>query len=176
MSRAAITHNFLLAATLLTAVVGGAAQCAHAKGKKPDISIVLSTPRQSISVGSEVRIDVVTTNVSHHAVPHTTGPGVPGHDYLIELEVRDGRGDRLLEKEPDQSPCNGRARCNIVRLDLGSQVTHTLLAGQSFSDQMVVSEFYDLSQPGEYTIRAIRPDEKTNIPIISNTIRITVTP
>jgi hypothetical protein len=41
---------------------------------------------------------------------------------------------------------------------------------------MVVSEFYDLSQPGEYTIRAIRPDEKTKIPIISNTIRITVTP
>ena|SRR2546428_606902 len=175
MSTAGITHSFLLVATLVTAV-GAGAPCALAKSRKPDISIVLSTPLQSISVGSEVRIDVVTTNVSHHAVPHTTGPGVPGHDDLITVEVRDGRGDSVLEKEPDQSSCNGRAGCKIIRLKLGSQVMHLLAPGETFRDQIVVSDLYDLSRPGEYTIRARRPDEATKIPATSNTIRITVTP
>jgi len=175
MPTAGITHSFLLVATVVT-VVGAGAQCALAKGRKPAISIVLSTPRQSIRVGSEVRIDVVTTNVSHHAVPHTTGPGVPGHNDLITVEVRDGRGNSVLEKEPDQSGCNGRAGCKIIRIKMGSQVMHLLAPGETFRDQIVVSDLYDLSRPGEYTIRARRPDEETKTPVISNTIRITVTP
>jgi hypothetical protein len=129
-----------------------------------------------VSIGSEVRIEVVITNTSRHPVSNATAPGAPGHNDLITLDVRNSRGETLPEKEPDQSSCAGRSGCKIVRMQVGSQVSHLLLPGEIYRDQLVVSDRYDLQLPGEYTIRAIRPDDKTRTSIVSNAIKITVTP
>jgi len=57
------------------------------------------------------------------------------------------------------------------RAALGSRYSRDKL-----SDEFAVSDFYDLSQPGIYTIQASRPDLKSHVMQKSNVITITVTP
>jgi hypothetical protein len=62
----------------------------------------------------------------------------------------------------------------------GGFTSRTLKPGESFIDEVTVTQFYDLSQPGEYTISLARPfPPRQNLGegrVKSNTITLTVLP
>src|SRR4051812_8707101 len=117
----------LLTATLFGAVSILIPPSTNAKDGRPSISIVLTSQPEPVCIGSDVRIDVAIKNISSRPVQHTTAPGIPGRDNLITLVVKDSRGETLPEKEPDQSACNGRQECKIVRLHVGSEIQRMLM-------------------------------------------------
>lgn len=52
----------------------------------------------------------------------------------------------------------------------------SLKSGGSDTDEMDVSRYRDISQPGKYTIRLSQFDAESNTTIQSNAVTVTVTP
>ena len=141
------------------------------------VSIVLSMKDNSVKAGSRIWIDVVTTNRSKHPV----GPGfyprpLEGWDFSTKIELLDDTGKPVALKEPDQSACNGDPKCTVRWRRSGSYMRVTVDPGKSFKDGFAISDLYDLSPPGTYTIQAFRLDKSTGVTEKSNLLTFTVIP
>jgi hypothetical protein len=149
---------------------------------QPLYTITISTPESVIKVGSEVRLDVTTKNVSNQTI-YMFFSTAPGRDP--EIHLRDSKGNPVLETpygqkvhgtDPNRRPFSGSV--------FGYQ--ETLKPGETFEEKLNLSEEYDLSKPGEYTIQVRRHDvlseddlkskSRTVAFVKSNTITITITP
>lgn len=106
--------------------------------------------------GENVVVVVRFENLSDHPLQELRTPS--GGDPGLSLIVKDGAGRVLPEKEPDQSLCHAKPKCEIVRLRTGSQVELTLRPGDSFWEHVNLSDLYDLSRPGTYTVQAFHGD------------------
>ena len=89
---------------------------------------------------------------------------------------------RVLHGKPDPSPRPSTSAPPKPRLRTTmSVVGHLLKPGEAREEDIVVSELYDMSQPGEYTISAFRrmldldTDPRSKIIAFSNMLTITVT-
>ena len=135
---------------------------------KPPFAIVISAENTTVRIGSPVTIMLQLTNNSNHDM----NPGWWGQDNLgvmdqtDRFDVRDGRGDALLKKKRDPGfPI------------MGNGPTTMMTPGQTRSYAQDFNRWYDLSQPGEYSIQASRPfseNGKKGV-VKSNKITITVT-
>lgn len=161
-------------------------------GKIP-FSITISTAQQVFKVGSKVTIRLLFKNTSDGEVPYERGLGIgvePHGEFFTNVEVRDAKGElapeteyyRLLRGKPDPSPRPFTSERPKPRPSItGSFVGYLLKSGEAREEDISVSQLYDLSQPGQYTISAWRrlSDVATNpgskIIAFSNTLAITVT-
>jgi len=132
--------------------------------------------------GTPVTLQVVTKNVSTHDIilrrqEHERDSGLFGSTLRVDVEDAGGNGppdaelgrsiNHLKEASPDPaSQAAARAAGTLV----------SLKPGEDWRTTIWVSDLYDLSEPGEYTVQVRRWDHETKTWVKSNTITVTVTP
>jgi hypothetical protein len=145
-----------------------------ASGPKQLFSLTIAEPNEPLKSGTELRLLVTVTNTSNRTISFIISPGpIPEDGLLYEIKVRDAQG----RSAPPSAYL--RTKDPRVPIDYGSRFARTLSPGESFVDQVTVTSFYDLSQPGKYTIEValpIPPRQNLGKGIIkSNSIAVTVT-
>ncbi len=159
----AVNLHFIMWAALFSTMCATPAQ-----SQQRPLSIAISTPQSALKAGSEVRIEVTLTNTSNRRV--LIQERNPATDY--EIDVRDQRGTAVPEtdlgrklKEPPVIPMNSRNFEMYLR------------PNESAKENIALSDLYDMSHPGQYTIqvsRAVSNKPKDGV-VKSNTITVTVT-
>jgi len=145
--------------------------------KPPVISLAISSMQDVIKAHAQVTVETVLTNISDHEISTFQGSGsAQGYDVV----VRDAQGkpprsasDYLAEQAKKDRDA-GRPFRAIIRQ--GSAHTVQLKPGQNLKDRIEISAFYDLSQPGKYTIQVSRKDPESKTDVNSNMITVTLTP
>jgi hypothetical protein len=124
-----------------------------------------------VNFGSMVVVAVRKTNITDHEIPKRTHAG---ESYGYRYEVHDSAGNLLHHKNP-----------NEVKMIGGDEGGHelqnrdvVLQPGESKIDHDRISDGYDMSQPGTYTIQVsahTSNDPKSEV-VKSNIITVTVLP
>ncbi len=141
----------------------------------PLCTVTITAPETSIKVGSEVKLDIATKNVSDrtiYVVYSTVGRN-------MKIDVRDSEGNPVSETpfglkvhgtDPKRAPFAGTVFSTRV----------SLKPSETSQEKLVLDKEYDLTKPGRYSIRVQRSDvlsdTNTVIFVKSNTIIVTVTP
>lgn len=187
---------------LLVAGLGAPTLALHQADHAP-FSITISAANNVVKAGSEVRIRLVFKNTSAEHVPYKRSPGEgvePRGEFFTDVEVRDARGELVSEtkyhralrgkvdtsanratpERSDASPAISE-RPEPRPFMIGSFVRTMLKPGEFREEDIVISNLYDLSQPGQYTVSASRhlsnaaTDAKSKLVAKSNTLMITIT-
>lgn len=131
------------------------------------LSITISAPQNVIKAGNGVWIEVTITNTSNREL--LVQERNPATDY--EIDVRDDRGAAVPEtdhgpklREAPMIPMNSR--------NLGIH----LQPNESTKENITLTDLYDLSHPGKYTMQVQRvlPKELGPGYVKSNVITITL--
>ena len=138
-------------------------------------TLTIAKPKEPLKAGTELHLSITVKNTSSRAISFTTALGVvPEDGYLYQIDVRDAQG------RPAPPSAYIRNRNSLMPVFRGSQVARTLKPGESLVDQVSVTTFCDLSQPGKYTIsvaRSIPPRQDLGEgKISSNAVTVTVVP
>jgi len=136
-----------------------------------------------VRTGSEVKLGIATKNISDQTIYHIVLTGKPGR--YLDIAIRDSKGN------PVQETPHGR-KVHGTELNRqpwsGSVFTgrYPIKPGETFEETINLSQEYDLSQPGTYSIQVLRSDVitehdiKTKLNTVavakSNMIALTVTP
>ena len=144
-----------------------------APGPKQFFSLTVAAPKEPIKAGTELRLLVTVTNTSDRDISFITSPGlIPEDGARYEIDVRDIQGS------PAPPSAYLRTKDNRIPTEYGSNIARTLGPGESFVDKVTVTRFYDLSQPGKYTIWVALPTPpRQNLgegKVKSNSITVTV--
>jgi hypothetical protein len=176
MSANASRLTWLLVLTALAAVTLSAAE--------QPFSVTLAAPRAPLKSGADLRLLATIKNTSTQDVHFRESPGViPEDGFLYKITVLDP-GGRPAPPSARVLKQRKLTREGIPFIPWGGSFTRrTLKPGQSFVDEIDVTEDYDLSQPGIYTIWVTRliplrmtPHgvERPKGSVKSNTITVTV--
>ena len=167
--------RLLLAGALLALVAPYSTLSAQsAQSAKPAFSLEISMPNDVVQVGSVTTVNVVLTNTSNHEIATFRLLGW-GRGY--EVDVRNTQGKRPRDAREVLAEKNKGAKGPIRTMIRGGSVrTVRLQPGQSMRDEINLTQMYDLSEPGKYTIQVQRTDDESKTVAKSNTIIVTVTP
>jgi hypothetical protein len=131
--------------------------------------------------GGKVGLEVVTKNISNHIIGERTARDKRDLTRFYRVDAHDTQGGVPPETElgrqsgnsgdtPPQwlgpNPVPGREDMRVA----------SNRPGQEHTQVIAVSDLYDLSQPGQYTIQVRRWDDETKTWVKSNTITVTVIP
>jgi hypothetical protein len=160
----------LVAITGTAKLVGAGQQsAAHSNISQADFTIMLSSPQVVVKPGTEIRIEYTIRNISAKTLIFN---GFGARDYSFSVRVRDSQ-----DREPSlQKDSTERAFKEGVDLPVGGARRYYVEPGGSLKTEIILTDVYDLSAPGKYTIQILRPDETTKTLIKSNTIALTVAP
>lgn len=142
------------------------------------LAIDTDTPFYSIAPGSKVDLTIEVTNTSNHAIRFDP---VGSKDCL---DVRDGRGEPApLNEKVRRNPWFTTAAafrasaCAEQDLYGPGPSIFTIPPGKTMDGGApAISEDYDFSQPGKYTVQLSRFDDGTKTWVKSNIISVTVVP
>jgi hypothetical protein len=136
-------------------------------------TVTITAPETSTKVGSEVKLDVVTKNVSDRTI--YVAYSTAGRN--MKIDVRDSEGNPVSETpfglkvhgtDPKRAPFAGTVFSMRVPLK----------PGETSHEQLVLDKEYDLTKPGRYFIRVQRSDILSDTNTVtfvkSNTIILTV--
>jgi hypothetical protein len=136
--------------------------------KKDEIkpfSLTLSATPESMS-GSPVDVKVTTTNTSRDSI--TFGQSTPVMQY--QFDVRGPAGKPAIEKDEFK-------KMKSMKDGLIRRMTRQVLApGESFSETVRLSDYFDLSVPGKYSVqlkRSVPPATGKGV-VKSNVIMLTI--
>jgi len=148
-----------LAFALVCGVVGSnVAQATHPVTEKPKLALSISANPTTVKSGSKITIQIETTNTSGQSIVFRSEP----MEYRYEAVVRDAQGNLVADTE------HGReARRPPEQYSGGG---FPLEPGKTTKDELVISDLYDLSRPGKYSVQVRCRGAK------SNTITVTVVP
>jgi predicted DNA-binding transcriptional regulator AlpA len=143
--------------------------------EKQLFSLTVEAPSEPLKVGGELRLRVTVTNTSDRSITFIRSPGIIPHEAIrYNIEVRDSRGESAPPSEYVRKLKTSETRW------FESSHAYTIKPGESFVDDVEVTRFYDLSQPGKYTISVARefpPRQKLGEGAVkSNSIDVTVVP
>jgi hypothetical protein len=136
----------------------------------------------TVRAGLGADVLVVTKNVSAHSIvlrrqAHERDTGMLGS--LFRVDVQDSQGNPPPDAELGQS-ANHLAEAPpdpaSMALARAAGTVVSLRPGQDWRNTIRVSDLYDLSKPGQYTIQVRRWDDETKTWVRSNTITATVEP
>ncbi|MFZ0480659.1 MAG: hypothetical protein WAL71_16080 [Terriglobales bacterium] len=146
----------LLVTTVLAVVAFSAAQSAPIKLPPGRSKITITSVHATEKSGSKITIMVKETVLSD-------GPDglIVGRPTQYDVDVR-GIAGKLAPKTELGERLNG--------ISNGSRESFYAKTGEVSSGEIVVSDLYDMSQPGKYLIQVFRRSDK------SNTITVTVVP
>jgi hypothetical protein len=175
-------------------VLFGAVSLSFAQDQKPSFSLIISTPKSTVPVGSEVRLDITVTNISDHDVALTwSSPS----ELIYGFDIRDSKGRSPAETERlrwVRGKVAKTASGKTVELDSsgkpkergeigeplfgvpGAAIQGSVYKpGHGHSESIVLNRMYDLSQPGDYTIQLSKKDSATKTVVKSNIVTVTIT-
>lgn len=109
----------------------------------PPFSISISARPDVMKVGQQLAINVVLTNLSDHSLD-TPSVWIEGFDAVYNFDVRDSTGTQLPWHAPPWV-----AHFDAIR-------SGKLDPGGAKGEQLVISDFYNLTKPGAYEIQAWR--------------------
>jgi hypothetical protein len=165
------TSVVLCLMVLISTVVFAQQPAKPPKNPKPAFKLTISTDHETVAPGSKVIVTVHLTNLSDRPLSFPW-LNFGGPDPSYRLEVRNSQGQmapymqdygKRLRREPPYDHVIGRS------------VGYTVEKGETVTEEIEVTERYDLSTPGKYAIRAFHPDREANVDVQSNTISLTVT-
>jgi len=174
-TRLAHTSAFLIAVSLVCAAAAGAVQPAKSTqaehAAKPPFSLTISAKPDVFKVGSPMPINVVLKNTSSHPI-NLVRLSLPNY----KADIRDGQGALVKAKPLAEKLPDGRVRLRhaassamIVRIDPGK-------IGSNLFNFYDLTNDYELTKPGKYTVQLLRYDYETKTWVRSNTISIVVLP
>jgi hypothetical protein len=152
---------------------------APAEASKPVFAIAIGTPRSTVKSRSEVMVNIEVTNISGSATKLVGAtPAVLGY----AVDVRDSAGKPVPLTRRGTATVNQRFaagdRAGRRFIGPGSVTDSTVPPGGVVKEELTVTDFFDLSRPGTYTIQVQRPDFRSQPPgsrmLKSNIIAITV--
>jgi hypothetical protein len=126
-------------------------------------SLHIEADPDTVEAGSKVNVVIYATNITEQ--PSDIDNSLT--KFVLYVEGPRGRDAALTEGGRLREKYLGKAGDNSVHLPPGKEAGIGLLP---------ISDFYNLSQPGEYTIQIARTDAKTKELVKSNVIRVTVAP
>jgi hypothetical protein len=144
---------------------------------QPVVTLNVSAVQPSVKVGSPVRVKVVLQNISDHDI--IVSREVRGLDCRVD--VRDAEG-RLAPDTKLGYLWNGHvSNPDLSRLSsqelTGSLISGSVKRGETLTWELDASKFYEIKQPGKYSIQVERKDpENHSLMVKSNVITVTVTP
>jgi hypothetical protein len=164
---------------LLLALVGGCGDRVSQAAPPQAFSITIRSPARTWKVGSDLTITIRLENVSGQKLLLRKAPGQEQGELFMDVDVEDEHGHppprtkyfRVLRGIGGDDPARGP---NEELLQAGSIQKKVLGPGESLTDGIVVSKLFDLSRPGNYTIRVRRHDQGSDTIVVSNTIAVTV--
>lgn len=141
-------------------------------------SLTISSPRDSIQVGSPVKVKVILTNISGHDISlwHENAEDQGG--WVYKIDIHDERG-----RIPPETELGRRIRLNTTDIAdvtpedfVGhrSGASSALGSGKTEIDMLNVSRLYNLTQPVKYTIQVERFDDISKTEVKSNTIVVSI--
>jgi len=159
--------EFALLSIVLSALV---TMAATQTGTSPrtNFSIAISSPQLIVNAGSDVRVEIVMTNISDRDIFY--GAGLGG-EYPFMLDIRDSNGrvvPRIQKKGPGPSEPKG-----------GTFILTPIKPGKSIQREWVVNRDFDMASPGRYTLQAMREAGTTEVGLSivkSNKLTIIVVP
>ena len=149
------------------------------QGKTPSHTLTINVVKGAVKTGTKIRLTIALRNTSTHEI---TVAAVPMGDHKDHPEVEgfrpvvlDANGKRpALTKwgkqifgplDPDQGP-----------LALNAVGTWSLAPGEVYTSEIVLSDLYDLSVPGTYSVQVPDYDDDLQQAVKSNAATITVVP
>jgi hypothetical protein len=166
--RVTASRNLLVPVVIMTVLVLNAVAAAPSP-TKPPFSVVISTEQTEIKSGSAITVKVTLTNTSERVIALEMMDVSPlvavvrGADGILSPETEYGRILKQKQRE--------RANPNMTG---GPRVGFKLEPGEPVVEECVVSNLYDMSRPGQYSIQFERIWHGTGVP--SNIIKIKVIP
>ena len=129
-------------------------------------------------LGSDIRIELVTTNTSDQALPYEVGAPLESIEESVGVEVRDDRGERLPETKRgqivrtrrDENTPTGQVIVTVRNYGLMKQ----LKPGESLVEELILNRLYVIDRPGKYTVQVGPPAWSGSSGPKSNTITVTV--
>ena len=176
----------ILSRSLLVVAVAGTLAATMALSGQSDFSITVSTAANTVKAGSDLKIDMIETNLMDHPIQ-------VGLIAKANIAVLDSNGNPVRDVPPVliKHPAeNGKPEWMETYLPQVGTRLIDLGPGKTIKDQFVVTKLFDLSNPGKYTIQVRSLDEKTardgdtrdGVHVVtgtlvkSNTLTVTVTP
>jgi hypothetical protein len=168
--------------TVIPALAATSAQATEQKPASAPFSLDVSVDDTAIKPGLPVDVLVVTKNVSTHSIvlrrqEHPQDTGMLGSAFRVD--AWDSQGNPPPDTQLGQSTGN-RAETPPDPISMASaRAAGTLVSlkpGEDWRNTLRVSDLYDLSKPGQYTIQVRRWDYETRTWVKSNTVMVTVTP
>jgi hypothetical protein len=134
------------------------------------VTVTISTPTPTAKIGAQISIDVSVLNKSNQTVRILKALGADGQaEFVDHVQVYDADGKPLAWIAGRHSALSRRA----IPVE----------PGKSSVDFLILTNLFDLSKPGTYTVRvrhellqldAPKPEDKRMF-VPSNTLTITVT-
>lgn len=127
----------------------------------PRVSMQLMMSPRNPTVGSQISITVITTNISQSSVA-IGFPSLPYESDIlgIVLAVRDNDNNNapVGPQEVDQHSCKGELHCRVIFNE-----TRFLPPGKSITDHFILDGRYKLSRPGRYTMQLVRWEKNRDL-------------
>ena len=145
------------------------------------MSIILRAEHDNVKTGISITLKATLTNRSDHDITI----GYDRNRGMFEVDVFDESGKSAPDKRPGYR--NGRvdleqlARTTspeeLIKSGLLTRnfVWTTLKPGETVSETVEVSKYYDMTKPGAYKVLVQRPDPETKGILKSSPIDLTVT-
>ena len=159
---------------LLLTGIGASAQKAPngSKGAKAPFTMTISTEHETITSGSNVIVTIHLTNVSDRLLTFPRS-SFGGPDPSYRVEVRNSQGQAAPYTEDYGKRLRRESPYDHV---VGRSVGYTVGKGETVTEEIEVTKRYDLSAPGQYTIRVFHPDPVAKVDVeSSNVLILTVT-
>jgi len=142
-------------------------------------AIAISTVNTVVSAGAGINLDVARTNISDVdiivAVPADASQRDVGFDF--QIDARDGSGNAVSRTQLGQSILAKGLVPHAPSAGLtNSGVLQVLKPNGKAHQSVAISDLYDLSHPGRYTIQVQQIDRVSGALVKSNRITLTVIP
>ncbi|MGD0793035.1 MAG: DUF2135 domain-containing protein [Terriglobales bacterium] len=161
-------------ASILAITVGAAL----AQTVQRSFSFGISVVHETIKVGSPIVVKVQLKNTSDHVIYRMGLPGWDVHGELVGFPpiVRDAQGN-----EPPLTKWGRLAFGRETPEDKSTLVLNEVLRvpmppGEVMKTEIRLSDLYDLSVPGKYTVQVRYYDDENKEEVKSTTITVTVVP
>ena len=131
--------------------------------KTASISVSIFAPHTDVTTASAIPLEIKVTNISAQDINLVLPRGsAPGLYYLVDVRASDGLAARKTDAYR-----NSRGEGGVPVIGSGG-VLKVLPPGQSFREEVILNELYQLQDPGNYTVRVIWTDPVTQEAVSSN--------
>jgi hypothetical protein len=144
----------------------------HPATPKPPFSLRIAAVPDVARAGRPVVLRIVLTNKSSHRTDFAYMLTSEGEWYRVDVWDSDGTPVQP-NPEPWRRDIDGR---RLRAVHVPSTGIARLEPGHTLRDEYPLSQRFDLTKPGRYTVQASRFDDQTKTWVKSNKITLTVTP